>query len=124
MKTTLLTVFLMLSATTAMANSYPYTKALAAMAFQDYQYSVDNIVKGPKVELNPALGPNPSRTDLALFGLVGVGLTFLVEKYMQPGFLKTTILNAVTESERFNVEENGRDHRQFDTIMIRFRWEF
>lgn len=124
MKITLLTLFFVFTTSFAFANQYPYTKTLAMMAFQDYHHSVDKIVNGPSIELNPILGPNPSRTDLAMFGLAGTTATFVLEKYMKPCFLRTTILNAIIESERFNIEENDRPKRKFSTIMICFKWDF
>jgi hypothetical protein len=97
------------------------------MALQDYNHSVDKILQGDKIELNPILGKNPSRSDFAAFGLAGVTATFLCEKYLPDSWFKTTLLYSIIETERYNIEENERTEygsRQHNAIIIKTMFVF
>ena len=93
------------------ANADDHTEELAllvSLAAVDYQQSVDMFYHGEGYyELNPILGTEPSRTDMLAFGVIGVGLTYLLADTM-PKPWRRIILDSVIASEKMNIEENHR----------------
>ena len=79
---------------------------LASFALVDYSQSVDMFFNNTGYyELNPVLGPYPSRTDLLGFGAIGVGLTYLVAGLL-PDSWRGIAMDSIIATERLNIEDN------------------
>jgi hypothetical protein len=79
---------------------------LTVLAMVDYRQTVDTVVAHPDqyYELNPALGPHPSRAALAAFGILGVGATALLTRVEHP--LARIVVDSIIATEQINVYEN------------------
>ena len=103
---------------------------LSFLAAADYHQSCEMFYQRDGiVEVNPILGENPSRRDMALFGLVSLTLAWLLDSALDEP-LKTVFLDSVITSESMNIRENNRIltsglRRDMDAIpiMITFRWD-
>jgi hypothetical protein len=79
---------------------------LASFALIDYNQSVDMFFNNTGYyELNPVLGPAPRREDLILFGITGIGLTYVLAEVLPPA-LKQVVIDSVIATERLNIEDN------------------
>jgi hypothetical protein len=79
---------------------------LASFAFVDYTQSVDMFFQNDGYhELNPVLGPYPSRTELLSFGVIGIGLTYVLAAVL-PHAWKDIVIDSVIATERLNIEDN------------------
>lgn len=81
---------------------------VASLAVADYNQSVEMFFGNEGLhEINPILGTSPSRGDLIAFGLVGVGLTYLIYETLPPPWNRIAV-DSIIASERMNIEENRR----------------
>ena len=88
---------------------------LASFAMVDYQQSVDMFFGNEGYhELNPVLGPYPSRGELLCFGTIGVGLTYLVAELL-PEAWKGIVIDSVIATERLNIEDNRLVYKGWNT---------
>lgn len=109
---------------------------IVSFAFIDYNQSVDMFFKSEGYhEVNPILGPSPSRGDLIAFGAIGVGLSYVIAETI-PNPWKQIAIDSIIATERFNIEENRRAYQGWNTegppllgrsihsipIMISFRF--
>jgi hypothetical protein len=88
---------------------------IAAFTLIDYSQSVTMFSgTGGYYELNPILGPNPSKSDMIVFGAMGLGLSyFLAETLSDPW--RQVVLDSIAASERMNIEENRQVYRGWNT---------
>lgn len=95
---------------------------LAAFAAVDYHQSVEIFSRPGTYELNPILGSDPSRRDMAVFGAAGLALVALLERAGAPDWM----LRSITETERINIEMNREllNGRRRETLCYVFsaRW--
>ncbi|OGW28220.1 MAG: hypothetical protein A2X56_13745 [Nitrospirae bacterium GWC2_57_13] len=88
---------------------------LLSLAVIDYGQSVNMFYNdGSYVELNSLLGEKPSRNDMMAFGVLGVGLTWLLADVL-PKPWNRILVDSVVASERFNIEENRRAYSGWNT---------
>lgn len=81
---------------------------ILSFAAIDYAQSVSMFYgSGNYQELNPIFGKKPSRESMALFGVVGVGLFYLVAEYF-PEPWRQIAIDSVISTERINIEDNRR----------------
>jgi hypothetical protein len=109
---------------------------LAVIAAIDYKQSADMFYNPPVgkryIEMNPILGPNPTKAGLVGFGVAGIGLLYIAEELLPDNWKKAKqiLADSVLSTEMFNVQENARlqnpdlQHRDFNTIpiIITIRW--
>lgn len=101
----------------------PKAITLAIMAFHDLNQTMEMnygqpievityedgstwIIDHNAFELNPLLSEKPSREDLIAFGLVGIGIFYLAERYIPPSIVKDILLDSIIATERLNIEHN------------------
>lgn len=78
---------------------------LAGMAMVDYHQTITTLDAHPDLyELNPALGPHPSRAALVAFGILGVTATALLTRIEHP--LARIVVDSIIATEQINVYEN------------------
>ena len=102
--------------------------ALAAFALVDYKQSTDAFFKrGHHDEVNPLLGKQPSRGELLTFGLIGTGLTYLVEEILPESWSRLAV-RSIVKSEQMNIEWNRivaeGYKRPARIVPIVISWEF
>jgi len=89
--------------------------ALASFAVIDYVQSVAMFYGSEKYrELNPLFGSKPSRNSMALFGIIGVGLSYLIADTLRDPW-KQIFVDSVLASERLNIEDNRRVYQGWNT---------
>ncbi len=89
--------------------------ALASFAVIDYAQSVAMFYGSNRYqELNPLFGSKPSRSSMALFGIIGVGLCYLVAETLSDPW-KQIFMDSVIASERLNIEDNRRVYQGWNT---------
>lgn len=95
---------------------------LAALAVVDYRQSVELFSLPENYELNPLLGSDPSHSDMAAFGLAGVGAVVLLERIGAPDL----VINSIVETERINIQMNADrlagERRATFLYMLAWRW--
>lgn len=91
------------------------TAVIASFVFIDYNQSVAMFYKNEGYhEINPVLGPKPSRSGLMAFGVVGAGLFYiLADKVPDPW--RQVVVDSIMASERMNIEENRRVYPGWNT---------
>ncbi len=88
---------------------------LFSMALIDYNQSVDMFFREEGFhEINPILGPHPSRGEMAAFGLISVGLTYLLIEVL-PERWRRVAIDSIIASEKMNIEENRRVYQGWNT---------
>ena len=88
---------------------------IASFAFIDYNQSVDMFFRSEGYhEMNPILGPSPSRGDMLAFGAIGVGLSYVIAEII-PDPWKRIVIDSIIATERFNIEENRRVYHGWNT---------
>jgi len=88
---------------------------LFSMALIDYNQSVDMFFREEGfVEINPILGAHPSRGEMAAFGLISVGLTYLLIEVL-PERWRRIAIDSIIASEKMNIEENRRVYQGWNT---------
>jgi|GEM_PF-5372803 len=88
---------------------------LFSMALIDYNQSVDMFFREEGyVEINPILGAHPSRSEMAAFGLISVGLTYLLIEVL-PERWRRVAIDSIIASEKMNIEENRRVYQGWNT---------
>jgi hypothetical protein len=88
---------------------------LASFALVDYQQSVDMFFENDGYhELNPVLGPYPSRGELLSFGTIGVGLTYLAAELL-PESWRQVVMDSIIATERLNIEDNRLVYKGWNT---------
>jgi hypothetical protein len=97
---------------------------LAGMALVDYHQTITTLDAHPDLyELNPALGPHPSRAALAAFGILGVTATALLTRIDHS--LARIVVDSIIATEQINVYENQHPRgRRGMPIMIAASWQF
>ncbi len=78
---------------------------LLALSFADYEQSAQMFSNQGYYEINPILGTHPRNEQMALFGVVGVTLSYYADKALTPK--SHLILDSITTSELWNVEQNN-----------------
>lgn len=91
------------------------TAVLTSFALIDYTQSVAMFYgSGNFRELNPLLGSKPSRNSMALFGLIGIGLFYLVADYLNEPW-KQIFVDSIIASEGMNIDDNRRVYQGWNT---------
>jgi hypothetical protein len=91
------------------------TAVLTSFALIDYTQSVSMFFGGGRYrELNPILGKKPSRGSMALFGIIGVTLFYLVADSLSDPW-KQVFVDSIIASEQMNIEENRRVYLGWNT---------
>jgi hypothetical protein len=81
---------------------------VASLAVADYNQSVEMFFGNEGLhEINPVLGTSPRRGDLIAFGLVGIGLTYVIYETLPTPWNRIAV-DSIIASERMNIEENRR----------------
>ncbi len=88
---------------------------LASFAFVDYNQSVDMFYQNTGYhEVNPILGPSPSRQELVLFGAVGFCLSYALTEIL-PDAWRQLVVDSIIATERLNIEENRLVYKGWNT---------
>lgn len=101
---------------------------LAAFAVIDYNQTCEALFErtGHR-EANPILGEYPTRTELAAFGIIGMGAVYLSQKLLPESWAQV-VMDSVLASERMNIEENVRtldnQRRQISGVPIVLSFRF
>jgi hypothetical protein len=91
------------------------TAVLASFAIIDYAQSVAMFYGSDGYrEMNPLLGSEPSRGSMIAFGIIGVGLFYLVSDYLSEPW-RQIFSDSIIASERMNIEDNRRLYRGWNT---------
>lgn len=91
------------------------TAVLASFAVIDYTQSVAMFYGSQGYrEMNPLLGSKPSRGNMIAFGIIGVGLFYLVSDYLSEPW-RQIFADSILASERMNIEDNRRLHKGSNT---------
>lgn len=88
---------------------------VASFAFIDYNQSVTMFYKTEGYhEINPILGPKPSRGSMIAFGAIGTGLFYLLADTL-PDPWRQVVVDSIIASERMNIEDNRRVYAGWNT---------
>jgi hypothetical protein len=88
---------------------------LASFAIIDYTQSVSMFYGSEGYqEMNPLLGSKPSRGSMAAFGIIGVGIFYLVSDYLSEPW-RQIFADSIIASERMNIEDNRRLYQGWNT---------
>lgn len=88
---------------------------LMSFAVIDYNQSVNMFYQSQGYyEVNQVLGKGPTRGDMIAFGMIGVGLTYLLSD-MLPEPWNRILIDSVIASEKRNIEENRRVYSGWNT---------
>jgi hypothetical protein len=88
---------------------------IASFAFIDYNQSVTMFYKNEGYyELNPVLGPKPSRGGMIAFGVIGTGLFYLLANNLSEPW-RQVVVDSIIASERMNIEDNRRVYPGWNT---------
>ncbi len=102
---------------------------LATYAMIDYQQSCEMFYHRTGYrEMNPVLGPNPTREDLVAFGVGGVALAYGVTRMLPDNRFRTILVDSILATEQLNIEENRiimrRLTSKYNRIMIVLKFSF
>jgi hypothetical protein len=102
---------------------------LSAYAMIDYQQSCEMFYhRSGYREMNPILGPRPSRAGMMAFGAGGVALAYGAARMLPAGRFRTVLVDSILATERLNIEENRiilrRPSHRYDRIMIVLKFSF
>jgi len=97
---------------------------LTVLALVDYHQTITTLDAHPDLyELNPALGPHPSRAALVAFGILGVTAVALLTRIEHP--LARIVVDSIIATEQINVRENQNPRgRRGIPIMIATSFQF
>jgi hypothetical protein len=88
---------------------------LTSFALIDYSQSVDMFFNRTGYhEMNPVLGPNPSRQDLFLFGTIGLCLSYVLTEIV-PDTWRQIVIDSIVASEKHNIEDNRLLYQGWNT---------
>jgi len=88
---------------------------IASFAFIDYNQSVTMFYKNEGYyELNPILGPKPSRGGMLAFGVIGTGLFYILANNLSEPW-RQVVVDSIIASERMNIEDNRRVYPGWNT---------
>jgi len=88
---------------------------LTSFAFIDYNQSVAMFFgSGGYNEVNPILGPKPSKGDMAVFGALGIGLSYFLSTTLSDPW-RQIVVDSIIASERMNIEDNRRVYQGWNT---------
>ena len=88
---------------------------LTSFALIDYTQSVTMFYKMDGYqEINPILGPKPSRASLLAFGLIGSGLFYVIAENLSDPW-RQVFIDSVIATEQFNIEDNRRVYPGWNT---------
>jgi hypothetical protein len=88
---------------------------LTSFAFIDYNQSVAMFFgTGGYNEVNPILGPKPSKGDMVVFGTMGIGLFYFLSATL-PDPWRQLVVDSIIASERMNIEDNRRVYQGWNT---------
>jgi hypothetical protein len=92
------------------------TAILTSYALIDYTQSVAMFYGGSGNfrELNPMLGSKPTRRNMALFGIIGVGLFYLIADTLNDPW-KQIFVDSIIASEGMNIDDNRRVQQGWNT---------
>jgi hypothetical protein len=111
----LLMVILMPAAGQADENRTADFALLMSFAVIDYNQRVNMFYESQGYyEVNQVLGKSPTRGDMIAFGMIGVGLTYLLSD-MLPEPWNRILIDSVIASEMRNIEENRRVYSGWNT---------
>ena len=88
---------------------------LTSFAFIDYNQSVAMFFgTGGYHEVNPILGPKPSKGDMVVFGAMGIGLSYFLSATLSDPW-RQIVVDSIIASERMNIEGNRRVYQGWNT---------
>ena len=88
---------------------------LSSFALIDYSQSVTMFFKSTGYqEMNPVLGPRPSRQDLFWFGTIGLSVSYLITEIV-PDTWRQIVIDSIVASERQNIEDNRMLYQGWNT---------
>jgi hypothetical protein len=88
---------------------------LTSFAFIDYNQSVAMFFgTGGYNEVNPILGPKPSKGDMVVFGAMGIGLSYFLSTTLSDPW-RQIVVDSIIASERMNIEDNRRVYQGWNT---------
>lgn len=88
---------------------------ITSFALIDYHQSVSMFYGSDGYsELNPALGQNPTRQEMATFGVVGLGAFYLLANNLSEPW-RQIVVDSIIASERMNIEDNRRISQGWNT---------
>ena len=88
---------------------------IVLFAFIDYNQSVAMFYgPGGYYELNPILGPNPSKNDMFAFGVAGIGIFYILANYLSDPW-RQLFVDSIIASELRNIEDNRLVYQGWNT---------
>lgn len=88
---------------------------LASFAMIDYSQTVESIYQNTGYhEINPVLGPYPSRQDLIAFGTVEICLSYVLTEIL-PDTWRHIVVDSIISTEKLNIEDNRQISKGWNT---------